>query len=81
LAEHVQRGEYEGVVFADGRPLLRDDGQPIGVHVLSEPDVGTVLFDCGAEVSEIFRQRLGGAGKLTIGLIVDCEYFGTQRFQ
>ncbi len=75
----MQSSEHEGVVFTDGRSLLRDDGQPIGVHVLSESDIGTILFDGGAKVSEIFRQRLGRAGELTIGLIVDGEYFGTQR--
>src|SRR5262245_3160521 len=79
LAQNVAGRQRERVILAYRVASLSDDGQPVGVHVLREADVGAAFFYQPAETGDVLRRRFGAARERAVRRGVDRYDFGAQR--
>src|SRR5262249_48151365 len=79
LAQNVAGRQRERVILAYRLAGLIDDGQPVGVHVLREADVGAAFFYQPAETGDVLRRRFGAARKRAVPGGVDGYDSGAQR--
>src|SRR5262245_5253563 len=79
LTQNVAGSERERVILAYRFAGFIDDGQPVGVHVLREADVGAAFFYQPAETGDVLRRRFGAARKRAVRRGVDRYDFGAQR--
>ena len=73
-AEHVAGSQGQGVFLTEVFPALVDDGQPVGVGVLGEADVGLGLGHGLAQVAHVGEGGLRVAGEEPGGLAVHSHH-------
>ena len=73
--------QRERIFFAQIIPVLIDDGQPIGVRILAETNVGFGCRHTAQNAGKIFGGRFGRVFELTIGLVADQRNLAAQFFE
>ena len=79
--EHRADGQGEGVVLADRRAGLIDQGEPVDIGVDRHAEVGPGPADQLREGAEIGRDRLGFPRETAIGFEVDPVDPGAEAFE
>ena len=77
----MQGAKREGVFLADVRAVLIDDGEPVGVWVLREADIGAGLRGFRAEFDQVFLGGLGRVREVAGGFGVEVVQFDAQCVQ
>ena len=68
LAEHVLNAHRHGILLAQVAARAVDHGQPVGVRVLAEADVGPGLRHGRQHAGQVFGRWLGRVLELPVGL-------------
>jgi hypothetical protein len=56
----------KGVLFTEALARRIDDDKPIGIGILTKPEVGSALGDERSHLRQIFRQGFGGMAEVPI---------------
>src|SRR6185503_12593577 len=81
FAEHIKTCQYQRIVLTDSDSLLRNDCEPVCVHVLRKSNIGVVFFDCRTKVTQIFSHGFRGAREEPVRYYVKRNHFHTQGFE
>ena len=81
LPQHVVDAHGHRVLLAQVAARGVDHGQPVGVGILAEADVGPGLCHGGEHAGEVLGRRLGRVGELAVGLPAQDRHPAAQGFQ